>query len=359
MEKRYKTLQTKGENGKKAEKKAGPRAATVRLRQEFVAWNSWLSKRNASAESIVVLYFATLAKYSVHRHGDDSVFVFGEPAADPAKPEEWKGKEPTEANVWERGKELDPYQVRADFEEVSDLEGAHKFLDRTGAFLPGAEDFTWREFQTWQRFAKLVRERKEIEQSTNEQTGAAAEARRALGGAHDSAFFSADILQPPGAISTEMLADRQRRSDQHKALYRWFVDPPGQRKFVPRSADPALFHEMLRSGARAEFLRPRDQLQQVFLIEPTVTIEAIAASIYADWITGVDCKKCPVCREIFEVKNRAWQEYCSAKCKGTARMKRYRDPNKPKTRPRQAPIIPSRASKGDGPGNTSKVRGKQ
>lgn len=86
-----------------------------------------------------------------------------------------------------------------------------------------------------------------------------------------------------------------------------------------------------------EFLRPRDQLQQVFLIEPRATIQAIAAAIYADWITGVDYKKCPVCRDPFEVnKARPWQEYCSAKCKGTARMRRYRNPEKgAKTPPRK------------------------
>ena len=190
--------------GSKAESRVPEKAEVERAEQEFALWNEWLQRRTASAVAVVIFYRPTLARYSVHKDGADFVFAFGEPAQ--VDPTRWK--ESAQVDVWKEGDPLDAHQVRKDFERVGNPAEALDFLSRTGAFLPHAEEFTWSQFQRWQRLLYMVRERKELEDAAQRRTrnGEAAEALKAIEGNYDSAFFSAD---------------------QQRELSQWFRNPRG------------------------------------------------------------------------------------------------------------------------------------
>lgn len=70
-----------------------------------------------------------------------------------------------------------------------------------------------------------------------------------------------------------------------------------------------------------EFSLPRTALMPVLVIEARCSLQAIAASIYADYWNGVEFKKCPECGRIFRLgegkRVGRWQEreHCSDKCK--------------------------------------------
>lgn len=253
--------------------------------------------RTVDAMPIMIKYLATWAEYSVQKSGEDFVFTFsnevdGEP--------DWNEKY------------LNAYEVRDEFERVSNPTEALDFLTRNGPFLPhGFGTFTWSEFQRWKELANLVRERKALVDAMKKgkRTGKEAEAIKAIGGIHDSTFFE-------GAQAEE---DRELRS--------WFHRPPSRAisiELKPRIVTAQLLRS-IRSGVMIEYLCPRDELEPVLLIEATAIIQAIAATLYADRMAGVTIKRCPEpCNRLFEVKDRPWQKYHDERCKELNKQRRLR-----------------------------------
>jgi hypothetical protein len=93
--------------------------------------------------------------------------------------------------------------------------------------------------------------------------------------------------------------------EERVELCKWFRQPPDKAcsiEWVPKDDEDAeKISALIGEGAMAEFLLPQEAMRPILFIKPTNTLEAIAAAIYADRISGVECRACEICSELFEV----------------------------------------------------------
>lgn len=118
---------------------------------------------------------------------------------------------------------------------------------------------------------------------------------------------------------------------RRRELWNWFRQPSERShsiEWVPKSdhsEDGELIRKLQAGGAMIEYLVPRERLRPVFLIRPAYTLEAIAASLFADRANGVEYRSCEYCKELFFVGSRKTKLYCNKeRCKNTAHQRRKR-----------------------------------
>lgn len=83
------------------------------------------------------------------------------------------------------------YSIRDEFFKVETVGQAIEFLQKTGEFSPLRPRLTWKEFQKWQLFARLVQEHNELGAAmrSNSWSGDCGEVLKALTGIYPCAFF--------------------------------------------------------------------------------------------------------------------------------------------------------------------------
>lgn len=251
-------------------------------------------------------------------------------------------------------KPINAFSLRDEFLTKRGWIGAWEFLSVSGPFSPVSERITLKEFERWQEYVKLVLVKKTREALSSalrdgDWNGDYAEALKALTGLYDSSFFDgveaqqeasptwkAKHLTPEQAalLTKSEIENKRQREKRLKALCSWFRTPPAEAwsiRWVPNG--PEAWNEavgLLKAGrvlldadARPslEFSLPRVALKPVMMIEARCSLQAIAASVYADYWHGVEHRRCPECGKVFRLgtKKRVgrWQEkeHCSEKCK--------------------------------------------
>jgi hypothetical protein len=252
-------------------------------------------------------------------------------------------------------KPINAFSLRDEFLSKKGWSGAWEFLSVSGPFSPISERITLKEFERWQEYTKLVLVKKTREALSSslrsgDRNGEYAEALKALTGLYDSSFFDG-VLEAVHKTSPEWktenltpeqcalvvqceIENNQRRVKRLKALCAWFRTPPAAAcsiRWVPNG--PEAWNEavgLLKAGrvlldaeARPslEFSLPREALKPVMVIEARCSLQAIAASVYADYWHGVEHRRCRECGKVFRLGTRKrvgrWQEkeHCSEKCK--------------------------------------------
>ena len=274
-------------------------------------------------------------------------------------------------------KPVNAFALRDKFLCAQGWNGAFDFLRVMGPFSPVSNRITLKEFERWQEFTKLilVKEKREALSSAlrdGNWSGDFAEVLKALTGLYPSSFFDGvgireapeeaaltwkpRHLTPEDAVLIKQseIKYEQRRVERLNALCAWFRKPPEKAcsiRWVPKGPEEweeAL--ELLKAGrvlldadARPgfEFSLPRTGLMPVLVIEARCSLQAIAASIYAEYWDGVEYKKCPECGIVFRLgagkRVGRWQErkHCSDKCK-QAGVNRNRPKEMGKRAPRPA-----------------------
>ncbi len=274
-------------------------------------------------------------------------------------------------------KPINAFALRDKFLCAKGWNGAFDFLRVMGPFSPVSDRITLKEFERWQEFAKLILVKEEREALSSalrngNWSGDFAEVLKALTGLYPSSFFdgvgitegqeAATSTWEPNNLTQKQVAlfkqgeinYEERRVERLKALCAWFRRPPEKAcsiRWVPKGPTElkeAL--ELLKAGrvlldadARPgfEFSLPRTALMPVLVIEARYSLQAIAASIYADYWNGVDYKMCPECGTVFRLgagkRVGRWQarEHCSDKCK-QAGVNRNRPKGKGEKSPRRA-----------------------
>lgn len=252
-------------------------------------------------------------------------------------------------------KPINVFSLREEFLSKKGWSGAWEFLSVSGPFSSANDRITLKEFQRWQEYTKLVLVKKSREALSSslrdgERSGEYAEVLKALTGLYDSRFFDGvleaehetsstwkpDNLTPEQAelVTRSEIQYKQQQAKRLKALCAWFRTPPAEAcsiRWVPNC--PEAWNEamgLLKEGrvlldaeARPslEFSLPRTALKPVMVIEARCSLQAIAASVYADYWDGVEYRRCPECGKVFRLgtKKRVgrWQEkeHCSEKCK--------------------------------------------
>ena len=309
------------------------RTAAERRCQAIEAHARAKNEMTISAMPVIIHYPAKIARYSTHKRGEDFIFEYTQKV------------EGSYLSYSYEEKFLDAYELGNDFEKVKTPTEALDFLSRTGAFTPHDDRFTWSRFLRWQKLASLVREYKQLAAAMSEPTwsGEHGEALKALTHfPYPTTFFEGtdEALLPITTIPgyAELTAhpevqDSIRRGQEKSAaaernLMSWFREPPGAAmsiELAPRKDDPELLQELRRGGAMIEFLRSPEQLRPILLVKADCTLHAIAASLWAARMAGLVYQRCPVCSQLFELpKGKAWKEYCTTKCQGTAHSRRVR-----------------------------------
>lgn len=321
---------------------AGQRADAEleRLRKAVDARKSPPPEKSLSAMQVVVDYRIVPGSVTHTVRGEDHIFDVEVPFA----------------QDYEK-KPVNGFALRDKFLCAQGWNGAFDFLRVMGPFSPVSDRITLKEFERWQEFTKLilVKEKREALSSAlrdGNWSGDFAEILKALTGLYPSSFFDAvgirEALDEPAStwkpkhITPEQVAlikqseieYEQRRVERLKALCAWFRRPPEKAcsiRWVPKGPGEwkeAL--ELLKAGrilldadARPgfEFSLPRTALMPILVIEAQCSLQAIAASIYADYWGGVEYKNCPECGTVFRLgagkRVGRWQEreHCSDKCK--------------------------------------------
>lgn len=306
------------------------------LRDAVNAEKSPPPERSLSAMKVIVDYRIGSGSVTHTAHGDDHIFHIEVPFA-----QEYE-KKPVNA-----------FALRDKFLAAQGWSGAFDFLRVSGPFSASYR-INLKEFERWQEFSKfiLVKENREALSSAlrnGNWTGDPGEVLKALTGLYPNSFF--DGLRKEVEETTEEwmrrrapdeiavvrkaeLENERQRVKQIKAMCAWFRRPPGKAcsiQWVPKGPDEwndavkllqkgrVLLDADGRSGL--EFSLPRTALMPVLAIEAQCSLQAIAASIYADYWNGVEYKKCPECGRVFRLgegkRVGRWQEreHCSDKCK--------------------------------------------
>jgi hypothetical protein len=304
----------------------------------MAAYQGGASARSISAMPVLIAFEATWGEYKLSRRGDEYVFQF---TIAPEIVREEGSYEPR----W-RYSYLNADAILDKFQTAKTPTEALDFLNQTGRFSLLGEEFSWSYFKRWQRFAYLVQEHDMLASSmlSGNHDGETGEALKALAGNRGSAFFDGTELKPVGTpaqleeralwlLDSENSETISKQSTRMAAALfntcRWFRQPPDGAcsiEWVPKNdPDAHTISPLVDQGAMAEFLLPQQAMRPILFIQPSNTLQAIAAVIYADRISGVEYRACEVCSNLFEVGTRGEKKYCSReRCKNTAHQRRMR-----------------------------------
>lgn len=328
------------------------------LREAVDARKSPPPEKSLAAMQVIVDYRISPRSFSHTVRGEDHIFDVEIPFAQDLE------KKPINA-----------FALREKFLCAQGWSGAFDFLRVTGPFSMNPR-VSLKEFERWQEFTQfiLVKEKREALASSlreGDWTGDSAEVLKALTGLYPSSFFAGvgissevlmahtepyrnsfrdglgkelaemgRVLKRPltpeeiALVNRASIENERERLQRIKGLCAWFQRPPNEAcsiRWVPRG--PEEWNEaqkllkagrvLLNGDARPgfEFLLPRTALMPVLVIEARCSLQAIAASIYADYWDGVEHKRCPECGMVFRLgagkRVGRWQEreHCSDKCK--------------------------------------------
>jgi hypothetical protein len=309
-----------------------------RMEEARAAFQSIPEERSISAMPVVVHYVAMIGDVRLTKRGEEYIFAISPTLSDGSGKEHWE-EIPQNA-----------FAIRDEFLKIQSPSEALDFLAKTGQFSPLDFTVTWREIRKWQRFTYLVQEHTQLARAMNERqrTGECAEALKALSGIYESSFFTLSSLpESLSETSSRLRFEEQVRRNRElnrslqegerdeflkrRALCSWFRQPPGEARsieWIPKSTHPEdekLIRKLRAGGAMIEYLVPRDRLQPILLIRPAYTLEAIAASIFADRANGVEYRSCECCKELFPIGSHKTKLYCNKeRCKNTAHQRRKR-----------------------------------
>lgn len=239
---------------------------------------------------------------------------------------------------------LNAHAIRDDFQKVKTPLDALDFLNKTGRLSVLDQAISWSRFKRWQRFAYLVQEHEALASAQREihSSDECVEVLRALSGKQESPLFDGTEIEVFG--SPERLKEIERwtienpeeveknkaiRREIDNELFAWFRQPPNNAcsiVWVPKTEeDHQSTDAAVRAGALLEYLLPQRAMRPLLVIQPSNTLEAIAAAIYADRIEGIAYRACEVCSDLFLVGTRDEKKYCSReRCKNTAHQRRMR-----------------------------------
>lgn len=305
-----------------------------RMKEAMDALRNVPPERAISAMPVIVQYTAIVGRVEHHGRGEEHYFRITRTVEDGSFREEWEEKP------------LNAHAVRDEFLKIQDWSGAYDFLATTGIFSPLSDTITWSEFHRWQDFARLVLEHKELAVAMQEGhwSGEHAEVLKALTGIYLSSFF---VFEERG--NPTVRAERQRcqgifdqeinsaiedggrlEYEQRRELWTWFRRPPGKAcsiEWFPkrREDEDTILPKLQRGGAMIEFLLPREGLRPAFVIHPSTTLQAIAATIFADFSNGVEYRTCEFCNKLFPVGRQKTKRFCNqGKCKNAAHSRQVR-----------------------------------
>lgn len=315
-----------------------------RINRAMAAYQGYASARSISAMPVLISYEATWGEYKLSKRGDEYVFQFT------IAPEIVR-EEGDYSSRWHYSY-LNADAILGGFQTVKTPMEALDYLNQTGRFTMPIEEFSWSYFKRWQRFAYLVQEHDTLASAmlSGNRDGELGEALKALAGDRCSTFFDGTELKPIGTPAqleehSSSLVDptnqtsgnqtRRMSADLSQACD-WFRQPPDRAcsiEWVPKNeTDAQTISPLVDQGAMAQFLLPQEAMRPILFIQPLNTLQAIAAVIYADRISGVEYRVCEVCSELFKVGSRSEKKYCSReRCKNTAHQRRMRATRKLKS----------------------------
>lgn len=309
-------------------------SAIDRMKLALDALRNVPPERAISAMPVIVPYVAMVGRVEHYKRGEEHYFNITRALEDGRAGEEWEEKP------------LNAHAVRDEFLTVKDWSGAYDFLCTTGIFSPLNDTITWSDFQRWQVFSELVLEHGELALAMQENRwdGVLGEALKALTGIYPSSFFRVknELVSTeaderlerekrehpeivPGLQEGERIGELRRRE-----LYAWFRRPPGRDcsiEWFPKRMEHTdeVLPKLNIGGAMIEFLLPRDALRPALVIHPSYTLQAIAASIYADHNNGIDFRTCDFCRRLFPIGAQKGKKFCNQmKCKNAAHSRKVR-----------------------------------
>jgi hypothetical protein len=305
-----------------------------RIKEALDAFRNVPPERSISAMPVIVPYTAIVGRVEHYKRGEEHHFNITRSLKDGSPGEEWEEKP------------LNAHAVRDEFLSVNNWSGAYDFLSNVGRFSPLGDTITWREFQRWQDFARLVSERGQLASAMQESrfSGEHGEALKALTGFYPSSFFDVKDESIP-AKDDEWLNEEKRRhpeivpmikegqllhEERTRELWAWFRKPPGSacsiEWFPKRKEDAdAVLLRLQMGGAMIEFLLPREALRPALVIHPSYALQAIAAAIYADHNNGIEYRTCEFCQRLFPVGTQKGKKFCNqTRCKNAAHSRKVR-----------------------------------
>jgi hypothetical protein len=299
-----------------------------------------MKSRALSAMPIIVHYRAQVGHYDHRVQGTEELFSYSLLPLSAEEKEEllrstaelWKPEQLALLTAGGRYDDqvLDVLSLTDSFCAIKTPEEARDWLDRCGRFSPLSDTVTWSEFQGWQHITRLIQERgplvKAVETLGSENAvkirkcKEEIEALLFIGGLNYSTFFGPDSCE------------------QHRILGSWFGRPPAKMlrvEFLPRRITKQITNQLdlsdsilgLREGGLMwEFLLEPDKLRPVLVIACNYAIQAIAATLYAERISGAKFKRCAGdrCDIIFELKNNPLQIYHDTLCEDRTKKKKKR-----------------------------------
>jgi hypothetical protein len=295
-----------------------------RMEEARVAFQGIPEERFISAMPVVVHYVARIGDVRLTMRDGEYIFTISRSLSDGRGTQHWE--EVTQ----------NAFAIRNEFLKLKTPSEALDFLTKTGQFFPLDSTLSWSELQKWQRFTYLVQEHSELARAMEEgtRTGECAEALKALSGMYDSEFF--DLPDSKSALEDQFwFEERVKRhpelKDSLRQVWSWFRQPAGKAcsiEWIPKKSRPnddKLVRKLQAGGAMIEYLVAREDLRPVFLIRPEYSLEAIAASVFAERANGVEYRSCEYCKELFLVGSHKNKLYCSKeRCKNTAHQHRKR-----------------------------------
>ena len=264
--------------------------------------------RALSALPIRIEYYLPVEKHYSERIGDDFEFGPVSRMVNHYDPQLWKRAK--------RSFSLDPYAIRSAFDAIVDERSALRFLDNSGVFWPYRQVRLSHLFQ-WKNYFKYLR-------LPPEQTMANPQGSKAwltCSGFQDLFFTNMPSIVSPADekwMDREELKDRRREDMLIKqALRRFAFNPERLHGSVPNVGD-VMSLEWHKVGDQTYM--PCEPARQwkgeehkpFLLVEVGNAVEAVAATIYADRISGVSYGVCKRCGKFFKVKSGHGQQFCPA-----------------------------------------------